>query len=670
EVVQTRDTIDPRSEHYNAKSALAKTVRVEDGKMVWGEVARRPDGSENCAHSNSNMSCIACHSSWNPTCYGCHLPQKANMKMPQLHNEGTVSKNYTAYNWQTLRDDVFMLARDGNVTGNKIGPSRSSCAIHVTSYNSNRESIYYQQQTISAEGMSGIAFSTNVPHTFSGRATRECTACHVSEANDNNALLTQLMMLGTGYTNFIGKYCWVGAGRHGFYAVPVTETQEPQAVIGSNLHRLAYPEEYREHVERNQGQLKVAFEHPGRDISEPVLMPGKLPEVLSLQARGEYLYAACGEMGLRVFDISFTDHKGFSERMFTAPVSPLGQKFFVRTRFATSVAAPTTIAPDPTRKHFPENQENPVHPMYAFIYVTDKHEGLVMVGAGTLLDGDPLNNFLKKDVVFNPGNILAGADSITFHGTHAHIGCDAGLVTIDLSNPKEPKVTQVLGGPSIGRPRAMATQGRYGFVADDHALVTLDLSNPAEPRPVSALPFPGLKSLYAARTYLFAAAGHRGIAILDIQNPEQAKVDQVYDADGRINDAHDIKLGATYPSQFGYVADGKNGLRVLQLTTPDTPGSAGFSPRPVPMLVSNYKMKLGGHALCIAKGIDRDRAVDEAGNQLAVFGRLGARPLNLEEMNRLYLRDGKVWRVSNDPAWPGYTLRRGNQKRRKAAAHP
>ena len=281
----------------------------------------------------------------------------------------------------------------------------------------------------------------------------------------------------------------MGAGRHGFYAVPVTETQEPQAVIGSNLHRLAYPEQYREHVERNKGQLKVAFEHPGRDISEPFLMPGKQPEVLSLQARGEYLYAACGEMGLRVFDIAFTDHKGFSERMSTAPVSPFGQKFFVRTRFATSVAAPTTIAPDPTRKHFPENQESPVHLMYAFIYVTDKYEGLVMVGAGTLLDGDPLNNFLKKDIVFNPDNILAGADSITFHGTHAHIGCDAGLVTIDLSNPKEPKVTQVLGGPAIGRPRAMTTQGRYGFVADDQSLVTLDLTDPAHPRPVANLPF-------------------------------------------------------------------------------------------------------------------------------------------------------------------------------------
>jgi hypothetical protein len=88
--------------------------------------------------------------------------------MPELHNQGDVSRNYIAYDFQTLRDDVFMLARDGDVTGNRINPARSSCAIHVGSYNVNRESIYVQQQTISAEGFSGIAFSTNVPHTVRG----------------------------------------------------------------------------------------------------------------------------------------------------------------------------------------------------------------------------------------------------------------------------------------------------------------------------------------------------------------------------------------------------------------------------------------------------------------------------------------------------------------------
>ena len=42
-------------------------------------------------------------------------------------------------------------------------------------------------------------------------------------------------------------------------------------------------------------------------------------------------------------------------------MSPLGQRFFVRTSYATAVAAPTTIAPDPTRTHQPENHEQPVH---------------------------------------------------------------------------------------------------------------------------------------------------------------------------------------------------------------------------------------------------------------------------------------------------------------------
>ena len=52
----------------------------------------------------------------------------------------------------------------------------------------------------------------------------------------------------------------------------------------------------------------------------------------------------------------------------------------------------------------------------------------------------------------------------------------------------------------------------------------------------------------------------------------------------------------------------------------------------------------------MSKGLDRDRAVDESGNQIAVFGRVGARPLNKEEQRKLYLRNGKVWTVSDDPA--------------------
>ncbi len=664
EVVQTADTINPNSSHYNPRSHIAKTVRMDsDGKLRWGDAA--PD--QRCAHQHEKMSCVSCHSSWNASCFGCHLPQKANVKAPALHNNGDVSRNRVAYNFQTLRDDVFMLARDGNVTGNRIGPARSSCAVHVGSYNANRESIYVQQQTISGEGLSGIAFSTNVPHTVRGGGdwrrsqgrvgpgtteTKSCTDCHTSINNDNNAIMAQLLMQGTGFTNFIGKYCWVGAGEHGMEAVVVTENAEPQAVIGSTLHQVAYPDNYHKHLEHKR-ELKHAHEHPGKDIIENLSPRYRKPEILSLQQRGEFLYAACGEGGLRVFDTAFIDHKGFSERIVTAPVSPFGQRLYVRTKYATSVAAPTTIAPDPTRTHVPENSESSVHGLYAYIYVTDKYEGLILVSAATLLDGNPTNNFLEREVTFNPQGVLCGAKSVTIAGTFAYVCCDQGLVVVNIADPKQPVITAVVGGEAIVKPKSVAVQFRYAFVCDEEGVKVLDVTNLAAPVPVHGVPMREANSIYLARTYAYVAAGQDGLAILDITQPTAAVVDQMYSADGCINDAHDIKLGITNVSQFAYIADGHNGLRVVQLTNSETEGNDGFSPRPTPCLIATRKLKHDAEALCISRGVDRDRAVDESGNQIAVFGRIGARPFNQAETRKMFLRpDGAPYFVSDDPFDP------------------
>jgi len=104
----------------------------------------------------------------------------------------------------------------------------------------------------------------------------------------------------------------------------------------------------------------------------------------------------------------------------------------------------------------------------------------------------------------------------------------------------------------------------------------------------------------------------------------------------------------TNASVFAYVADGRNGLRVLQLVSSNrTPGAFGFSPRPAPELIATYKTS--SPALSISKGLDRDRAVDESGNQVAVFGRRGSRPFKLDEMHRMYLRNELPWTVTNTP---------------------
>src|SRR6267154_1215731 len=137
EVVQTLDSITPGNPHYNEKSHLAKTLRT-DG-VTWGDV---PKDESQLAHANSSMTCYGCHTSWTPNCFGCHLSMTANEKRPMLHNEGLTTRNWTSYNFQVLRDDGYMLAIEGTVTGHRVAPARSSCAILVSSQNANREWLY------------------------------------------------------------------------------------------------------------------------------------------------------------------------------------------------------------------------------------------------------------------------------------------------------------------------------------------------------------------------------------------------------------------------------------------------------------------------------------------------------------------------------------------------
>src|SRR6185503_8170527 len=206
------------------------------------------------------------------------------------------------------------------------------------------------------------------------------------------------------------------------------------------LHKIAYPDNYKDFV-NGGNKLSEVYEHVGN------------PRVLQVQLRGEYAYVAAGEGGLRVYDVAQIDQKGFSERITTAPVSKFGQKFYVKTKYATAVAAPTTLAVDPARWRItmdgkmapPEtatnapatliNDEQPIHPLYGFLYVVDKYEGLIVVNAATLLDGDPLNNYLKRQLdparypngAYNPAGVLNDANNIVIAGTNAYITAPQGV---------------------------------------------------------------------------------------------------------------------------------------------------------------------------------------------------------------------------------------------------
>jgi hypothetical protein len=628
-----KDTVDPANPRYNPKAARAKLM--SDGwSQKWGPGV----APEDRAHKDTKMMCIACHTSWTTSCAGCHLPIEANWKTDREHFEGGATRNYATYNPQVARDDIYFLGINSTTKNHMIAPIRSSSALILSSTNINRERIYIQQPPIAASGYSSQAFAPHYPHTERTVETKDCEDCHVSNADDNNAIMAQLLLLGTNFVNFVGYNAWVGE-HSGVEAVQVTEWDEPQAVIGSYLHRYAYPDWFKRHQDNGQ-ELQTAYHHAGN-------------ETRCIQMRGEYLYTAAGSDGFRVYDIASIANKGISERIITAPDSPLGQNTHVSSQDATCVALATNqpVAPERMRKN-PAlmngiNQEQPFHPIYDYAFITDSKEGLIAVNIDTLIDGEPRNNFLHRALTWNEGGILNGARHITIAGHIFYIVADRGIVVLNMDDPLHPKVITII---DIKDARATALQFRYLFVAAASGLHVVDVTHPESPQIVDSafVPLRDARRVYVARTFAYVADGADGLAIIDVERPRAPHLYQMFNAGGRINDASDVVVGSTNASLFAYVADGRNGLKVLQLTSPDSqPGFYGFSPDPKPELIA--WRHTASPALSISKGLDRDRGVDETGHQIAIFGRVGSRPFTVPEMQRLYMDSrGRVQGVTNE----------------------
>ena len=668
-----KDSVTREHPDFNAKAARAKLM-AKGGSMAFG-----PGVSER-AHKDDNMACFACHTSWTTSCGGCHLPIEANWKTKTHKYEEQETRNYATYNPQVARDEMFQLGRHQTSKGGIIAPIRSSSALILTSTNINRERIYVQQPPIAASGFSSQAFAPHFPHTVRTQETKTCTDCHVSEDDDNNAILAQLTLQGTNFVNFIGMHAFFGLDR-AVEAVRVTEFGEPQAVFGSYLHRYAYPDFWKLHVEKNKRELinwtrgrvfdrKLSGEtNPTEEIRN--IRQATSGEVRCIQNRGEYLYVAEGKGGFVAYDIANLSNKGVSERIVKSPFSALGHDAQVKTTNATCMALATNQPisvprndvmqyqqdarakgkplPDPLAGY---NQEQKLHEIYRYAVVTDAQEGLVLVNVDTLTDGEPRNNFLKRRSFegggdrWNPDGVLTGARHITLAGHIAYITTPRALVVVDLDVPRAPKLTAVL---PLQDPRASAVQFRYLWVTTANGLEVFDIADLKRPvhHPEATLPIANARKFYVARTYAYVAAKNEGLVIVDVKKPLAPRLYQRFTANGALNDAEDVVVATTNASLFAYVADGKNGVKLLQLTSPDSqPNFYGFSPKPMPELIAWARTK--APALSVAKGLDRDRAVDETGGQIAVLGRLGSRPFNRAETERFFIgENGKPYRVND-----------------------
>ena len=627
-----RDTVNPEHTSYNEKAARAKLMSSDTAAQSWGvEVPY-----DQLAHDDEEIECYTCHTSWITSCAGCHLPIEANWKTERHHYEGGETRNFATYNPQVARDQMFMIGKRGPVNDGKIAPVRSSSALVLSSTNANRERIYIQQPPVAASGYSSQAMNPHFPHTTRKTETKTCSNCHLAENGSNNALMAQLLLFGTNFVNFVGFNAWTGL-EDGVLATQVTEWEEPQAVIGSYLQRYAYPDNYRDH-QANARKLETAFDHAGGTTS-------------CLQLRGEYLYAAEGERGVRVYDVANVANKGFSQRIVDAPFSKLGHDPSLETSFASCIALPTNQPINPPKNEGElmreVNLEQPVHPIYNYALVADRDEGLILTNVNTFADGDLHNNFLERAVTWNPDGVLDGARHLTIGGHYVYIMAELGLVIVNLDDPLAPVLSAVV---PLDDSRASALQFRYLFVTDAEGLRVIDVTDPDAPQLLagSTVRMDDAQRIYVARTYAYVAAGAQGLAIVDVKQPPTPALVDFYNAEGGLVDSRDVVVASTNASLFAYVADGAGGVKVLQLTSPESqPNFYGFSPAPKPELIASYATKSA--ALAMSKGLDRDRGVDETGGQIAVFGRKGSRPLNRSEMQKLYLdENGNPWYVDDE----------------------
>ena len=666
-----KNSVDRSHPDFNVKAARSKLMSkagADTGKFAFGSGV----APEDRAHQDDNMVCFTCHLSWTTSCGGCHLPIEANWQTESHKYEGGTTRNYATYNPQVARDQMFQLGRHQTTKDNVIAPVRSTSALVLSSTNINRERIYVQQPPISAIGFSSQAFAPHFPHTVRKTETKVCTDCHVSAANDNNAIMSQLLLQGTNFVNFVGLHAWVGL-EDGFEAVRITEWDEPQTVLGSYLHRYAYPDYWRLHVEQNKRELIewVRGDRFDEDFSGETkaleefanVVEGTEDDVRCLQLRGEYMFVAEGTGGFRAYDVASIGNKGFSERIVKAPFSSLGQDTHVDTTNATCMALPTNqpIAPERNTAELRDiNQEQAFHPIYNYAVVTDSVEGLVLVNVNTLADGEFRNNFFKRTRftngkgAWNEGGVLTGARHITLAGHYAYIAADAGMVVIDLDNPAAPRHVATM---PLTDARASALQFRYLWVTDADGVKLFDVTDMEAPVavPSGTIPLANAQRLYLARTYAYIAAGADGLVIADITKPAAPSIYLRETFGGAMTDARDVIVGSTNASLFAYVADGRAGLKVIQLTSPDSqPNYYGFSPPPKPELIAYARTPRP--ALALSKGLDRDRAVDETGGQMAVFGRLGSRPFTRDEMQRFYLNSrGEPYYVTDEATLADWT---------------
>lgn len=306
------------------------------------------------------------------------------------------------------------------------------------------------------------------------------------------------------------------------------------------------------------------------DVSDPTgpfpvaqISTGVYPDGLALA--GNYLYIAVQYTGVVIFDI--TD-PSTPQPAGTLPVTlahnvAVFDDLLYATGYTNSVSIFDLAEPSApvllSQVVFPDEFET-------YDVAVLGHLAYVAGPAGTWIV-----DVSEPDAASLVGSIPQGATSITIEDNWAYL-TPFNLEIFDLTNPLTPVRVSYLPKPSQGffsPVKQVAVSGGFAFTAaDDAGLLVADLAQRISPPLTTNLDFPAtVERIRIWGDYVLAADRTEGLLVVDITDPAVPFVT----ASLASEDARAVIAAG----QLAYLADGGDGLKIIDLSIPSAPHQIG-----------------------------------------------------------------------------------------------
>lgn len=534
------------------------------------------DGDNPFAHiapagGKGGMECYTCHSAFQPNCMSCHYEQDVAKTNAEVFF--TADGEHDGVNFQLFGfvRSPFLLGRAGDVEGNKISTYRSTMELFYSATagpNSLFDNVMFstrEDDSFNKTSLSSMALNPYFPHVVRRAETKSCSRCHTLVDDEgrvsNDHLVSEAAGEGTGRFQNVGDWLLV-ATQNGFEQIDAKkETGGARNVFPGFLFD-----------DKNPRKTNVAL----NDVKDVALLRGASAVNGGSEIADLALLAHAD--GLSIIEVTGRDSPGF-------PPTPLALINNDLIDNLGPVVSVDNIEPGVTQSRRAVILSGTTLAVIDFVGVLENARDILELDqAPGVADVDA--NGAK--VVDEEEHGLLKATKVRLHGRRILVTHSRGLAVYEMEDAdnniiadlgKFKFVTNIdMDQPALD----VAPKGRFAFVACgaggvevvDFGEDSVDNSNIrllAKGKMLHNLPEKAdSRGLTVWGDRLVVADGKNGLRIVDISVPEAPILEETISVPPRggakIDQANAVVMASVPTRTYALVADGAHGIRAVNLT--------------------------------------------------------------------------------------------------------